>query len=498
MTPEEQGRLLYYEAIADLLQLGVVPLLTQGNALANALRPIRIGLLGDSETGGSAYPGTYRIAVFNRAYGAGIRFKLCGKNAANPSANVIEEGSEGFPGYTIQLLRAQVLADLPDLALDVASVMIGTNNCTAADSTAVNIANYTQMMDDFCATSPDTWWSFLTIPPVDNAKVSVATIDPVKRAALNAAIPGIVTSRAAMGKRVKFADACANVLLADMGLDGQHMGIGGNAKVGEAVHTSFFFDPSPSRSAPPIAYAAIPSGFTPHSLAGCTAEIYAENAVVVANEVQSIPDVSGAGHMAIAFGAPKPAFQNYSSETQGPGGFGGSLPGNSTAPMIVTDGVQNGLDFGVPVLGTASWTAFFVVGKGHALPNAEALLGQFGGGHTTLLYTAAQGADLGAQVDAGLAQISAKGPGYVFAVLGLRWDGATVSLVKDGTVIRSAGALVGIGGNGNTSLGVIHVGGGVFGNFTWNAFVGYDTAKSDAEMLLVSRYLGQRYGLAVP
>jgi lysophospholipase L1-like esterase len=167
--------------------------------------------LGDSITEGyepSGANGGYRVELFNQAVMAGKNLTFVGTlmNGPNTVANrTFPKRHEGHGGYTISGGgQGAIAGTVTDTAIstyhpNIVLLSIGTNDIDDNIDVSKAPTRLGQLLDEIIADAP-------------NALVVVASIIPIKGdssqriQSYNAAIPGLVSARAATGKHVVFAD----------------------------------------------------------------------------------------------------------------------------------------------------------------------------------------------------------------------------------------------------------------------------------------------------
>ncbi|GAA2577238.1 SGNH/GDSL hydrolase family protein [Winogradskya consettensis] len=192
-------------------------------AAAESNGGVRVMPLGDSITEGTQVPGGYRIGLWQRMAAAGYRVDLVGTQFNGPAA-LGDHDHEGHPGWRIDQIDANVTGWLAATGPRTVLLHIGTNDILQNYNVAGAPGRLSTLIDHITAVAP-------------SADVFVATIIPLASASqeaaargFNAAVPGIVQSRAAAGKRVHLVDMHAALTTADL-IDGVHPTAGGYDKM---------------------------------------------------------------------------------------------------------------------------------------------------------------------------------------------------------------------------------------------------------------------------
>ncbi|MEF2277692.1 SGNH/GDSL hydrolase family protein [Deinococcus sp. YIM 134068] len=207
------------QATSPTLELTSAPR-TATDAAARRVMP-----LGDSITDGYNIPGGYRIPLLPALNAAGLRVDLVG-SARNGPASLADRDHEGHSGWRIDQLLAEVDGWLSSAQPDVILLMIGTNDMIQNRDVATAPARLGTLLDRIAARRPAATILVASLPPLS---------DPAGNArvrAFNAALPGVVRARAALGRWVRLVDASARLTPADLA-DGVHPNEGGYRKLAE-------------------------------------------------------------------------------------------------------------------------------------------------------------------------------------------------------------------------------------------------------------------------
>jgi lysophospholipase L1-like esterase len=190
---------------------------------AQAATPVKIMPLGDSITDGFNVPGGYRITLKPKLDAGGYATDFVGTQSNGP-ASLTDREHQGLSGWRIDQLDANIVTWLQQTKPDTVLLHAGTNDAIQNTDIPNAGARLGRLIDKITATAPA-------------ATVIVASIVPISDAAresrartLNAAIPGLVQSRQAAGKKVHFVDMHAALTTGDLA-DGVHPSAGGYAKM---------------------------------------------------------------------------------------------------------------------------------------------------------------------------------------------------------------------------------------------------------------------------
>ncbi|MDH2430807.1 ricin-type beta-trefoil lectin domain protein [Sphaerisporangium sp. TRM90804] len=198
--------------------LGVVIQTSVAGAESNG--GVRVMPLGDSITDGYNVPGGYRIDLWQRLVAGGYTVDFVGSGFNGP-ASLGDHDHEGHSGWRIDQIDANIVGWLQRYTPRTVLLHIGTNDMWSNDpGGAAN--RLAALIDRITNTSPGTEVFVATIIPLPGAANTVRSF--------NAAIPGIVQTRANAGRRVHLVDMYNALTSADLA-DGIHPNAGGYNKM---------------------------------------------------------------------------------------------------------------------------------------------------------------------------------------------------------------------------------------------------------------------------
>ena len=218
----------------------VAPNAVLPNAVATSnAEPVRVMPLGDSITNGYNVPGGYRIRLEDSLAASGHQVDFVG-SLSNGPASLADREHEGHSGWRIDPVTANVDRWVARHRPDVVLLTIGTNDMLINSDVADAPRRLGALIDTIAATAPSTTVFVSTLPPL----ASAAQDERVR--AYNAAIPGIVSDKAAQGKRVRLVDVNPALTAGDLA-DGIHPSAVGYDKMAAVWHAalSSAFAPGP-------------------------------------------------------------------------------------------------------------------------------------------------------------------------------------------------------------------------------------------------------------
>jgi len=234
---------------AGLAVTGAV--VNMGNASAESNGGVKVMPLGDSITEGTQVPGGYRIGLWQRLAAGGYRTDFVGSQYNGPG-NLGDHDHEGHPGWRIDQIDANITGWLNSYQPHSVLLHIGTNDFLQNYNVSGAPGRLSTLIDHITAAVP-------------SAEVFVATIIPIANSGqesaartFNAAIPGIVQSKANAGKHVHLVDMHSALTTADL-TDGVHPTATGYDKMAATWYTALRSVSgsigAPSTSPPPVSSA---------------------------------------------------------------------------------------------------------------------------------------------------------------------------------------------------------------------------------------------------
>ena len=187
--------------------------------------------LGDSITDGVGYPngGGYRVRLWDLLLSDRIDADFVG-SASNGPTPLVDRNHEGHSGWRIDQLDSNIVNWLNNTQPQVVLLHIGTNDIGQNFDVPNAPARLSALIDKITATAPNAFVVVAKIIPTTNAA------NNVKFTTFNNAIPGIVSSKVAAGKKVSMVDMNSVVLLSDLN-DGLHPNVVGYGKMADVWHT---------------------------------------------------------------------------------------------------------------------------------------------------------------------------------------------------------------------------------------------------------------------
>ena len=175
---------------------------------------LKIMPLGDSITDG-VIPGGYRTDLWNRLNRSGLSVDFVGSLSTGPTT-LGDKEHEGHGGAGISIIANFVNQWLNAQQPDIITLMIGTNDMfdPAAGSNTSN--RLSTLIDQITNSSPNANLLVASIPPFTNPSINQRVL------AFNSALPDIVSSKRAQGKKVSFVDIFSKFTPSDLAADGFH------------------------------------------------------------------------------------------------------------------------------------------------------------------------------------------------------------------------------------------------------------------------------------
>ncbi|MDQ1287089.1 MAG: hypothetical protein QG622_654 [Actinomycetota bacterium] len=183
---------------------------------------VRVMPLGDSITDGFNVAGGYRIELWKKLVAGGYKIDFVG-SLSNGPASLGDHDHEGHSGWTIDQVNNNVVNWLKTTTPRTILLHIGTNDMMSNAATAPT--RLSNLLDRITTTAPTADVFVSTIIPMSMADSAVRTF--------NAAIPGIVQTKASAGRKVHLVDMYKALTTADLA-DGVHANATGYAKMADA------------------------------------------------------------------------------------------------------------------------------------------------------------------------------------------------------------------------------------------------------------------------
>jgi len=169
--------------------------------------PLKIMPLGDSLTQGTRGKndkdsGGYRTELWDKFIADGLKVEFVGSNSAGPDC-LGNKNHEGHPGWGIRQIADSVDEWLAEYQPDIILLMIGTND-TGRYSLKTLLNELSALIDRITAQLPTARLLVASIPPI-HPSINHA-IRGLRTVYFNTAIPSVVNSKVAQGKKVHFVD----------------------------------------------------------------------------------------------------------------------------------------------------------------------------------------------------------------------------------------------------------------------------------------------------
>lgn len=185
--------------------------------------PLKIMPLGDSITSGvmgtnDRNSGGYRTELWKKFVANGLKVDFVGSKSNGPDS-LGNKDHEGHPGWEIEEIASSINGWLSTFEPDLVLLMIGTND-TKKKPVRRMIKELSALIDQITTHSPDVQLLVASIPPIHPAKHPARRVQ--RTFYFNRAIPGIVNSKVAQGKKVYFVDMrslTVNDLTSSLSLD---------------------------------------------------------------------------------------------------------------------------------------------------------------------------------------------------------------------------------------------------------------------------------------
>ena len=184
---------------------------------------VRVMPLGDSITEGTQVPGGYRIGLWQRFTTNSFRVDLVGSQFNGPTS-LGDHDHEGHPGWRIDQIDANIVGWMQTFTPHTVLLHIGTNDVLQNFNLGTAPNRLSALIDHITNTASTAEVFVAQITPLANS-----TQDAAART-FNAAIPGIVQSKASAGRHVHLVDMHSALTTADL-TDGIHPTAGGYDKM---------------------------------------------------------------------------------------------------------------------------------------------------------------------------------------------------------------------------------------------------------------------------
>ncbi|MDQ2588728.1 cellulose binding domain-containing protein [Saccharothrix yanglingensis] len=206
-------------ALAALVTASAMSAAQAGSDVAPAAA-VRVMPLGDSITDGFNVPGGYRVDLWRKLVAGGHSVDFVGSMANGPGS-LGDRDHEGHSGWTIAQIDANITTWLRTHTPRTILLHIGTNDIYGSNPGGAP-QRLSALIDKITAQAPDAVLLVATITPLSSYDAAVRTF--------NAAVPGIVRSKADAGGKVHLVDMYRALTTADLA-DGVHPDAGGYAKM---------------------------------------------------------------------------------------------------------------------------------------------------------------------------------------------------------------------------------------------------------------------------
>lgn len=219
---------------AALLALG---LSTTGRAVADASvdraqahtsapATVKVMPLGDSMTDGDNVPGGDRTPLSRQLSPQVTGLNFVGSQQNGPET-LADLAHQGHSGWRIDEVAAQVKGWLDRAALGVVLLLIGTNDILQSRDLAGAPARLGALLDQMSTRRPNMRILVASLHPLsDDAKNSQARQD-------NTALPGLIKSRADLGRKITVVDAASVLTSAHLAEDGVHPNVEGHRRLAD-------------------------------------------------------------------------------------------------------------------------------------------------------------------------------------------------------------------------------------------------------------------------
>ncbi len=213
------------------------------NSTNSLTQPLKIMPLGDSNTEGwgSWDLGAYRDDLW-RLFENNTNFSVdfVGPHATGPQG--FDRDNAGFSGWKIAEIDSAVDGWLNDAQPDMVLLEIGTNDILRDDNISQAPSRLNKLIDNITNQLPNTQLLVASIPPISRTEEQRQ-----QAIEFNSHIPGIVDSKAALGKNVSFVDIFSALTPDDL-QDGVHATVEGYSKIADVWYDAILDKNKPQDS----------------------------------------------------------------------------------------------------------------------------------------------------------------------------------------------------------------------------------------------------------
>ena len=171
--------------------------------------------------------GGYRTDLWNRLSKSGLSVDFVGSLSTGPTT-LADKDHEGHGGAGISTIANLVNQWLKAQQPDIITLMIGTNDMFDPAAGSTTSSRLSTLIDQITNSSPNANLLVASIPPFSNPSINQRVL------AFNSALPDIVSSKSAQGKKVSFVDIFSKLTLSDLAEDGFHPNQAGYNKIAKA------------------------------------------------------------------------------------------------------------------------------------------------------------------------------------------------------------------------------------------------------------------------
>ncbi|MGB3639616.1 MAG: SGNH/GDSL hydrolase family protein [Rivularia sp. (in: cyanobacteria)] len=216
------------------------------NSTNSLTEPLKIMPLGDSNTEGYGNwdKGAYRDDLWqlfeDNSEDTNFSIDFVGPHATGPQG--FDRDNAGFTGWRIRDINSAVDGWLNDAQPDMVLLEIGTNDILRDDNISQAPSRLNKLIDNITNQLPNTQLLVASIPPISRTEEQ-------KQQAIefNSHIPGIVDSKAALGKNVSFVDLFSALTPDDL-QDGVHATVEGYSKIADVWYDAILDENKPQDS----------------------------------------------------------------------------------------------------------------------------------------------------------------------------------------------------------------------------------------------------------